>query len=67
MAYPDNSKVTFDQHLGMEWGIANFGDRFTIGLGFNINNTYGGTLEGKVAGEYDYTYSVFAVGASYRF
>ena len=67
VAYPDNSKVTFDQHLGMEWGIANFSDRFTLGLGFNVNNTYGGTLEGEVAGEYDYTYTRSSYGKVYRY
>ena len=67
VAYPDNSKVTFDQHLGMEWGIANFGDRFTLGLGFNINNTYGGTFGTEVAGEYDYTYTRTSYGRIYHY
>lgn len=67
VAYPDNSNVTFDQHLGMEWGIANFGDRFTLGLGFNVNNTYGGTFGTEVAGEYDYTYTRTSYGRIYHY
>ncbi len=50
--------ATFDQHVNMEWGVAKIADKFTIGVGFSVNNTYGGKVVGTIAGEYDYTYNV---------
>ncbi|MBR2476112.1 MAG: hypothetical protein IKB57_06195 [Bacteroidaceae bacterium] len=50
--------ATFDQHVNMEWGVAKIADKFTIGVGFSVNNTYGGKVVGAIAGEYDYTYNV---------
>ncbi|MBR5323487.1 MAG: hypothetical protein IKV14_01530 [Muribaculaceae bacterium] len=49
--------ATFDQHVNMEWGVAKIGDKFTIGVGFAVNNSYGGVNESTIYGEYDYTYS----------
>ncbi len=67
VAYPDNSGVTFDQHLGMEWGIASFADKFTLGIGFTVNNSYGGSIESMVAGTYDYTYVRRSYGKTYSY
>lgn len=50
------SPATFDQHLGMEWGVAKFADKFTLGVGFQVNNSYGGKYEGAIMGSYDYSY-----------
>lgn len=49
--------ATFDQHLNMEWGVAKIGDKFTIGAGFAVNNSYGGKFTSTIYGEYDYTYT----------
>ena len=49
--------ATFDQHVNMEWGVAKIGDKFTIGVGFAVNNSYGGVVESTIYGEYDYTYT----------
>lgn len=54
--YADKNRATFDQHLSMEWGIAEIADKFTIGVGFAINNQYGGQYNGMVVGTYDYAY-----------
>lgn len=53
---PDES-ATFTQKLSMEWCIVdNLMDKGSIGLGFAINNGYGGAFESKIAGKYDYSY-----------
>lgn len=65
--YSDKSRATFDQHLGMEWGIGKMFDKVTIGLGFAVNNIYGATFESRVAGEYDYSYNYSYYGKSYDF
>ena len=49
--------ATFDQHVNMEWGVAKISDNFTIGVGFSVNNSYGGGFETTVVGEYEYTYT----------
>lgn len=51
-----DNKVTFDQHISMEWGIASFADKFTLGLGFQISNMYGSKNQSNVLGKYNYTY-----------
>lgn len=56
--YPGSSKATFDQHFGMEWGVAKLSNNLTLGLGFDINNMYGASFDGAVIGTYDYTYNV---------
>lgn len=66
VAYTDKSRATFDQHLGMEWGVATVADRFTIGVGFSVNNAYGGAFDGIVAGTYDYKYTSNSYGKVYR-
>lgn len=48
---------TFTQKISMEWGVANVGKRGTIGLGVTLANAYGGVVDGKVAGVYDYKVS----------
>lgn len=65
--YPDKSRVTFDQHVGMEWGIASIADKLTVGIGFNINNTYGGTFDGMVTGRYNYSYNWLSYGKTYSY
>lgn len=62
VSYADKSRATFDQHLGMEWGIASFADRFSLGIGFAVNNSYGGGFDSKVAGTYDYSYTRTSYG-----
>ena len=55
---PDKS-ATFTQKLSMEWCIVdNLMDKGSIGLGFAINNGYGGAYESKMLGTYDYSYVV---------
>ena len=48
--------ATFDQHVNTEWGVAKISDKFTIGVGFAVNNSYGGGVESTIYGEYDYSY-----------
>lgn len=67
VAYTDKSRVTFDQHLGMEWGVATVAEKFTVGVGFNVNNSYGGSFESKVVGEYNYYYTRQSYGKVYRY
>lgn len=59
--------ATFDQHFGMEWGIARIADKVTIGVGFAVNNTYGGKYQGLVIGQYDYKYYRTTTGSMYSF
>lgn len=54
----DKPRATFDQHLNMEWGIGQITDKLTIGVGFAINNAFGGSHESAVVGSYNYTYNV---------
>ena len=49
--------ATFDQHVNMEWGVAKIADNFSIGVGFSVNNSYGGKFESLLFGEYEYTYT----------
>lgn len=51
------SYTTFDQHFGMEWGVASIADVVTIGVGFTVNNSYASLGKGRIAGTYDYYYS----------
>lgn len=67
VAYADKNRPTFDQHLGMEWGVASVAERFTVGLGFKVNNSYGGNFESMVAGTYDYSYTRRSYGKIYRY
>lgn len=67
VAYKDKSRPTFDQHASMEWGVASVADKFTIGVGFQVNNSYGGKLDGLVAGSYDYSYMRHDVGKTYSY
>lgn len=67
VAYADKSRLTFDQHLGMEWAVASVADKMTLGVGFNINNTYGGTFESVVTGTYDYSYTYRTTGKVYSY
>lgn len=52
----EGSITSFDQHFGMEWGVASISDKVTVGLGFTINNTYG-PCNGQIIGTYDYYYT----------
>lgn len=65
--YVDKNRSTFDQHFGMEWGVAKIANKVTVGLGFQVNNSYGGTFDGMVAGKYDYTYTVNTRGKVYSY
>lgn len=67
VAYKDESRATFDQHASMEWGVASVADKFTLGVGFQVNNSYGGKYDGMVAGEYDYTYTLREYGRTYSY
>ncbi|MBR4118862.1 MAG: hypothetical protein IKK64_02140 [Bacteroidales bacterium] len=58
--------ATFDQHVNMEWGVAKIADKFTIGVGFSVNNTYGGKVVGTIYGEYDYKYTQTHIGRVYN-
>lgn len=61
----DLSTTSFDQHFGMEWGVARIGDKITVGAGFSINNTYGPYGDKTIAGTYDYTYDDHVYGGRY--
>lgn len=50
-------RATFDQHFNMEWGITNVADKFTLGVGFAVNNAYGAKHESAALGSYDYEYT----------
>ncbi len=50
------STKSFDQHVGMEWGIGRIANKVTVGLGFSINNTYAPGDKTKIAGTFDYYY-----------
>lgn len=66
IANPGDKLVTFDQHFTMEWGVKTIADKFTLGVGFAVNNSWGGK-EGVVAGEYDYKYSTHYSGKVYKY
>lgn len=51
------STTSFDQHVGMEWGVGRIANKVTVGLGFSINNTYAPGDKTKIAGTYDYYYN----------
>lgn len=63
----EKNKATFDQHFGMEWGVAKFTDKFTLGVGFSVNNAYGGTYESPVAGTYNYQYNYSEHGKVFKY
>lgn len=65
--YPDKNRATFDQHFSMEWGVGRIADKVTVRLGFQLNNSYGGTFEGMVAGIYDYSYRFTTTGQVYSY
>lgn len=52
----DAKEVAFDQHVGMEWGIANLTDKFSLGVGFEVINMWGGHNKSLINGHYDYEY-----------
>ncbi len=51
------SYTTFDQHFGMEWGVASIADVVTIGVGFTVNNSFASFGKRTILGIYDYYYS----------
>ncbi len=67
VAYYQESRSTFDQHFGMEWGVGTIAEKITLGIGFNINNSYGGSYESVIAGTYDYTYNFRTYGKIYKY
>lgn len=67
IAYLDKSRATFDQHFGMEWGVCKIAQKFTLGIGFAVNNSYGGQFEGVASGSYDYTYKHTFRGKMYSY
>lgn len=62
-----DANAMFDQHFSMEWGIASIADKVTVGLGFAVNNSYGGKIESLVVGKYDYKYAFRNYGKIYDF
>lgn len=66
--YADHTRATFDQHMNLEWGVTKLGERVTLGVGFAVNNNYGGRFESIISGKYDYKYtqttSTTATGAN---
>ncbi len=63
----DKTRATFDQHFTMEWGVAKFADKFTLGLGFAINNSYQPKEDMRATGVYDYTYQARTWGRTYSY
>lgn len=57
------STTSFDQHVGMEWGIGRIANKVTVGLGFSINNTYAPGDKIMIAGTYDYYYNQYVNSA----
>ena len=56
--YAERPRMTFDQHINLEWIVAKLGKKVTLGVGFAVNNTYGGFKETEMTGEYDYMYTI---------
>lgn len=54
-----NSLTSFDQHLGMEWGVGRIANKVTVGLGFTINNTFAPGDKATIVGTYDYYYKSY--------
>lgn len=63
----DKTRATFDQHFTMEWGIAKFADKFTLGLGFAINNSYRPKEDSNTYATFDYTYDARTWGKTYDY
>ena len=55
--YAEQPKMTFDQHINMEWIVAKLGKKVSLGVGFALNNIYGGFKETTMTGEYNYMYT----------
>lgn len=51
------SDATFDQHFTMEWGMISMAEKFTVGIGFAINNNFRNIGKSAIIGNYNYTYS----------
>lgn len=50
-------QTTFTQKLSMEWCVVDkLGERGSLGIGFAVNNGYGGKYSTALVGEYDYEY-----------
>ena len=54
--YTTGSKATFDQHVGVEWGVKNLYNNLSLGVGFLINNSGGASRDNRVNGVFNYTY-----------
>lgn len=54
----DQTKATFTQHIGMEFGVYDINDNSSIGVGFTINNSYGAKHNQIVTGTYNYNYLI---------
>lgn len=66
IANPGSKLTTFDQHFTMEWGVKTIADKFTLGVGFAVNNSWGGK-DATVLGTYDYSYSTHYSGKVYKY
>ena len=55
--YAEQPKMTFDQHINLEWIVAKLGKKVSLGVGFALNNIYGGFKETTMTGEYNYMYT----------
>ena len=55
--YTECPKMSFDQHINLEWIVAKLGKKVSLGVGMALNNIYGGFKEAVISGEYDYTYT----------
>lgn len=58
-----DTKGMFTQRLAAEWIVRDnifnlFGQDFSLGVGFQIDNAVGGRYSNLVSGKYDYTYTI---------
>lgn len=62
----DQTKATFTQMLGMEFGVLDFNSHSSLGVGFTINNSWGGSHHQIISGSYNYKYMVTTYGKNNR-
>lgn len=51
------NKMTYNQRLGFEFGVLDFSDKSSLGIGFNINNAISSKFNSRASGTYNYTYT----------
>lgn len=52
------NKMTYNQRLGFEFGVLDFSDKSSLGIGFNINNAISSKFNSRASGSYNYAYTV---------